>query len=71
LDGGKGYPSGVQNSPFGSLGKRIVAWAVLVLAALLALKVVAAIFFGVLQAVFMVFLLVVAAFGVLWALRHV
>jgi hypothetical protein len=63
--------SGVQNSPFGSLGKRIVAWVVLVLAALLALKVVAAIFFGVLQAVFMVFLLVVAAFGVLWALRHV
>jgi len=61
----------VQNSPFGSLGKRIVAWVVLVLAALLALKVVAAIFFGVLQAVFMVLLLVVAAFGVLWALRHV
>ena len=61
----------MQNSPFGSLGKRIVAWVVLVLAALLALKVVAAIFFGVLQAVFMVFLLVAAAFGVLWALRHV
>jgi hypothetical protein len=61
----------VQNSPFGTLGRRIVAWIVLVLAALLALKVVAAIFFGVLQAIFMVALLVAAAFGVIWALRHV
>ena len=61
----------MQNSPFGSLGKRVVAWVVLVLAALLALKIVAAILFGVLQAVFMVLLLVVAAVGVLWALRHV
>jgi hypothetical protein len=60
----------VQNSPFGTLGKRIVAWVVLVLAALLALKIVAAVFFGLLQAVFMVFLLVLAGFGVLWALRH-
>ena len=50
---------------------RIVAWVVLILAALLALKIVAAIFFGVLQAIFMVCLLVVAGFGVLWALRHV
>jgi hypothetical protein len=61
----------VQNSPFGTLGKRIVAWVVLVLAALLALKLVAAIFFGLLQAVFMIALVVVAVFGVLWALRHV
>ena len=61
----------MQNSPFGTLGRRIVAWVVLVLAALLALKVVAAIFFGVLQAIFMVALLVAAAFGVMSALRHV
>ncbi|HYH88583.1 MAG TPA: hypothetical protein VEX67_05085 [Solirubrobacteraceae bacterium] len=61
----------MQNSPFGALGKRIVAWVVLILAALLALKIVAAIFFGVLQAIFMVCLLVAAGFGVLWALRHV
>ena len=62
---------GVDNSPLGPLGKRIVAWIVLVLAALLALKIVGAIFFGVLQAIFMVFLLVLTGFGVLWALRHV
>jgi hypothetical protein len=61
----------VDNSPLGPLGQRIVAWIALVLAALLALKIVAAIFFGVLQAIFMVFLLVLAGFGVLWALRHV
>jgi hypothetical protein len=67
----RGTLFGVQNSPFGTLGKRIVAWIVLALAALLALKVVAAIFFGVLQAIFMVALLVAAAFGVIWALRHV
>ena len=61
----------MENSAFGALGKRIVAWVVLILAALLALKIVAAIFFGVLQAIFMVCLLVVAGFGVLWALRNV
>jgi hypothetical protein len=60
----------VQNSPFGVLGKRIVAWVVLVLAALLALKLVSIIFFGLLQALFMIFLVVLAAVGVMWALRH-
>ena len=62
---------GVQNSPFGVVGKRIVAWVVLVLAALLALKLVSIIFFGLLQALFMIFLVVLAAVGVVWALRHV
>jgi hypothetical protein len=61
----------VQNSPFGALGKRVVAWAVLVLAALLALKLVSVIFFGLVQALFMIFLVVLAAVGVMWALRHI
>jgi hypothetical protein len=60
----------VQNSPFGVVGKRIVAWVVLVLAALLALKLASIIFFGLLQALFMIFLVVLAAVGVMWALRH-
>ena len=60
----------MQNSLLGTLGKRIVAYAVLVLAALVALKLVAAIFFGVLQAVFMAVLLLAAGVGVVWALRH-
>jgi hypothetical protein len=61
----------VQNSPFGTLGTRIVAWVVLLFAALVALKLIAAIFFGLLQAIFMVLLVVLAGIGVLWALRRV
>ena len=60
----------MENSPFGPLGKRIVAWVVLVLAGLVLLKVISVVFFGLLQAVFMVFLVVAAVFGVLWAVRH-
>ena len=52
------------------LAKRIVAWIVLVLAGLLALKLISVIFFGVLQALFMIFLVLLAAVGVVWALRH-
>jgi hypothetical protein len=52
------------------LAKRIVAWVVLILAGLLALKLISVIFFGVLQALFMIFLVVLAAVGVMWALRH-
>ena len=56
---------------FGPTEKRIVAWVVLVLAGLLALKLISVIFFGVLQALFMIFLVVLAAVGVMWALRHI
>jgi hypothetical protein len=61
----------VHNSALGTLGKRAVAYLVLVLAALLALKLVAAIFFGVLQAIFMTFLVLAAVVGVVWALRRI
>jgi hypothetical protein len=60
----------MQNSMLGTLGKRAVAWIVLILAGLLALKLVAAIFFGIVQAIFMVILVMAAAVGVVWALRH-
>jgi len=60
----------VHNSAFGTLGKRAVAYLVLILAGLLALKLVAAIFFGVLQAILMVVLVLAAGVGVVWALRH-
>ena len=53
------------------LAKRILAWAVLVLAAIVALKVVAWVFFGLLQALFMIALLAAVVLGALWALRHV
>jgi hypothetical protein len=61
----------VERSALGTLGKRIVAYLVLVLAVLLALKLVAAIFFGFLQAVFMAVLVLAAGAGVVWALRHI
>ena len=61
----------MQNSLLGPLGKRIVAYLVLVAAAILALEVIAAVFIGLLQAVFMVVLLLAALVGVFWALRHI
>ncbi|HYM57405.1 MAG TPA: hypothetical protein VES79_05525 [Solirubrobacteraceae bacterium] len=61
----------MQNSPLGPLGKRIVAYLVLIAAAILALKVIAAVFIGLLQAVFMVVLILAALGGVFWALRHI
>jgi len=60
----------VEHSALGTLGKRAVAYLVLILAGLLALKLVAAVFFGLVQAVFMVILVLVAGAGVVWALRH-
>ena len=61
----------MENSTFGTLGKRVVAYIVLIFAGLVALKLVAMIFFGLIQAVFMVLLVVAAAFGAVWALRHI
>lgn len=61
----------MQNSLLGPLGKRIVACVVLIAAAILALKVIAAVFIGLLQAVFMVMLILAALVGVFWALRHI
>jgi hypothetical protein len=61
----------VQNSLLGPLGKRIVAYLVLIAAAILALKVIAVVFIGLVQAVFMVVLVLAALVGVFWALRHI
>lgn len=61
----------MQNSLLGPLGKRIVAYLVLIAAAILALKVVAAVFIGLLQAVFMVVLILAALVGVFWTRRHI
>ena len=60
----------MENSLLGNLGKRIVAYLVLIAAAIIAFKLAAAVFFGLLQAVFMIGLAVLAVVGVVWALRH-
>jgi predicted membrane protein len=51
--------------------QRVLAWVVLIIATLVLLKIVAIVFFGVLQALFTVALVVAAVLGILWALRHV
>jgi hypothetical protein len=54
-----------------NLGKRVLAWIVLIALALLSLKIIAAIFFGFLQALFMIVLIVGAVVVLFWALRHI
>ena len=55
----------------GSLGRRVLAWVIIIAVAVIALKVAFGIVFGVLQALFMIGVLVVVVMGVLWALRHI
>jgi len=66
------YPEGMENSARGSgLGTRILAWALLVLVALVALKFAFGIVFGLIQAIFTLAILAAVALGVIWALRHI
>ena len=60
----------MQNSLLGTLGKRIVAYLVLIGAAIIAFKLAAIVFFGFVQAVFMIGLAVLAVVGVVWALKR-
>jgi hypothetical protein len=55
----------------GSLGRRVLAWLILLAVAVIALKLAFGIVFGLLQALISIALLVVVVIGVLWALRHV
>jgi hypothetical protein len=55
----------------GSLGRRVLAWVIIIAVAVIALKLAFGIVFGVLQALFMIGVLVVVVMGVLWALRHI
>ena len=60
----------MENSLLGTLGKRVVAYLVLIAAAIVAFKLAAMVLFGLIQAVFMIGLAVLAVIGVVWALRH-
>lgn len=53
-----------------SLGKRAVAWIVVIAAALLALKLIAGAVIGLITLVFTVVLIVGVVLAVMWALRH-
>ena len=62
----------MENSARGSgLGTRILAWGLLLLVALVALKFAFGIVFGLIQAIFTLAILAAVALGVIWALRHI
>jgi hypothetical protein len=54
----------------GTLGRRLIAWLILVVAVLVVLKLVAGVVLGFVHFVLWVAILGVVGFGVLWALRH-
>jgi hypothetical protein len=53
-----------------SLGKRALAWIVVIAAALLALKLIAGAVIGLITLIFTVVVIVAIAMAVMWALRH-
>jgi divalent metal cation (Fe/Co/Zn/Cd) transporter len=55
----------------GGLGRRVLAWVIIIAVAVIALKVAFGIVFGLFQALISIALLVVVVMGVLWALRHI
>ena len=55
----------------GGLGRRVLAWVIIIAVAIIALKLVFGIVFGFLQMLISVALLVVVVMSVLWALRHI
>lgn len=61
----------MHNSARSGLGTRVIAWALLVLVAVVALKFAFGIVFGLIQAIFTLAILAAVALGVIWALRHI
>jgi hypothetical protein len=61
----------MEHSAFGTLGRRLVAWIVLIALAVLALKIVVGIVAGLVSAVLWTAVLVAVAVAVVWAVRHV
>jgi hypothetical protein len=59
-----------NSSAIGTFGKRILAWIVVGVVALIALKIVFGFVLGFVQAVFTLVLIVFVVLGALWALRH-
>jgi hypothetical protein len=60
----------MQNSAFGTLGKRVVAWIVIAALAILAIKLTISAVFGLVTMILTVVLIVAAVMGLMWALRH-
>ncbi len=60
----------MENSARSGIGTRILAWALLVVVALVVLKFAFGLVLGLIQMVITLAVLAVVALGVLWALRH-
>jgi hypothetical protein len=60
----------MENSALGTLGKRILAWIVIAVVVLLALKLAVGLVVGFVQAVFVMILAALAIVGLVWAFRH-
>jgi hypothetical protein len=60
----------MENSAQSGIGTRILAWALLVVVALVVLKFAFGLVLGLIQMVVTLAVLAVVALGVLWALRH-
>ena len=60
-----------NESTLGSLGRRVFAWVVLILAALLLLKLVVGALIGFVAAVMTIALVVALGLAVVWALRRI
>ena len=61
----------MEHSAFGTLGRRVVAWIVLIALAVLALKIVIGVIAGIVSAFVWTALLVAVVIGAIWAVRRI
>jgi hypothetical protein len=61
----------MENSAGSGLGKRLLAWAVLIVIGLIAAKLVLGALIGLATLLMTIVLIVAAVWAVLWALRHI
>jgi hypothetical protein len=61
----------MQNSALGTLGKRVLAWIVIAVVVVLAIKLIFGAVVGFITMMFTLALIAVAVLGVIWALRHI
>jgi hypothetical protein len=59
-----------NSSALGTLGKRVLAWIVIAVAAIIALKLVVGAVLGFVMLIVTIALIVAVGMAVLWALRH-
>jgi hypothetical protein len=59
-----------NNSALGNLGRRVLAWVIIIAVAILAIKLIVGAVFGFFTMIVTLALIAAAIFGVMWALRH-